>query len=128
MAEKSLVEYAFDVLSSRNEQVKFRVLFEEVAKLAGLDMADPSIKSKMSKLYTQLSLDGRFVTLTDNKWDLRANHKYEDVHIDMEDAYSDDYEADADKEEQELDKEERGEVSEELEDGSEEGSSEAEEM
>ena len=39
--------------------------------------------------YTNLSLDGRFVTLGENEWDLRSRQKYEKVHIDMNDVYSD---------------------------------------
>ena len=34
-------------------------------------------------------LDGRFVTLGENQWDLRVRHKYESVHIDMSEVYSD---------------------------------------
>jgi DNA-directed RNA polymerase delta subunit len=36
-------------------------------------------------------LDGRFVFLGDNLWDLRSRQTFDKVHIDMKDAYSDDY-------------------------------------
>ena len=34
-------------------------------------------------------MDGRFVNLGDNQWDLRTNQTYDKVHIDMNDVYSD---------------------------------------
>ena len=111
MAEKSLVEFAYDVLSGTKDSIKFRDLFEKVAALAGVDMSKPEVKAMMSRLYTQLSLDGRFVTLTDNTWDLRSRHLFSEVHIDMEDAYSDDDETEVDLEEKALDDAERGESS-----------------
>ena len=63
----------------------------------------------MSSVYTQLSLDGRFIILTDNNWDLRSRHVYSQVHIDMDDAYSDDEGEEYDAEEAELLREELGE-------------------
>ena len=56
--------------------------------------------SHIGALYTDLTLDGRFVTLTDNTWDLRSRHTYDKVHIDVNDVYSAIEEADDDKEEQ----------------------------
>ena len=41
---------------------------------------------------TQLTLDGRFVTLGENVWDLRIRHTFDKVHIDMNEVYSDDEE------------------------------------
>ena len=71
----------------------------------------------MSKFYTQLSLDGRFITLTDNFWDLRSRHKFEQVHLDMIDAYSDE-DDEIDEEEEELLRQELGEQEEEKEEES----------
>ena len=48
-------------------------------------------------------LDGRFVTLGENEWDLRVRHKFEKVHIDMSEVYSDveTYDEDSEEEEEE---------------------------
>ena len=51
-------------------------------------------------------------TLTDNFWDLRSRHVFEQVHLDMIDAYSDD-EFEEDEEEKKLIQEELGETIEE---------------
>ena len=114
---KSLLDYGFDVLSASNEPVKFIDLFNKTVELSGLELSENDKKSKMSKFYTQLSLDGRFITLTDNFWDLRSRHIFEQVHLDMIDAYSDE-EDEIDEEEEELLRQELGEQVEEKEEES----------
>lgn len=109
MQEKSLLDYGYDVLTGKNEPVKFIDLFNEVISTSGLELTDDEKKGRMSKFYTQLSLDGRFITLTDNYWDLRSRHVFEQVHLDMIDAYSDEDE-EIDEEEEKLLKEELGET------------------
>lgn len=112
MNEKSLLDYGFDVLSASKDPLKFVDLFNAAVKASGIELADSDVRVRMSRFYTQLSLDGRFVTLTDNFWDLRSRHVFEQVHLDMIDAYSDEDE-EVDEEERKLLAEELGEVEEE---------------
>ena len=42
--------------------------------------------------YTNITLDGRFITVGENACDLRSRHKFSDVHIDMNDIYADEEE------------------------------------
>ena len=114
MNEKSLLDYGFDVLAASKEPVKFIDLFNKALELSGLELSEAELKVRMSKFYTQLSLDGRFITLTDNFWDLRSRHVFEQVHLDMIDAYSDE-DDDIDEEEEELLRQELGEQEEESE-------------
>ena len=115
--EKSLLDYGFDVLSASKEPVKFIDLFKKSIELSGLELSEAELKVRMSKFYTQLSLDGRFITLTDNFWDLRSRHVFEKVHLDMIDAYSDEDE-EVDEEEEKLLRQELGEQEEEVEEES----------
>ena len=117
MNNKSLLDYGFDVLSASSEPVKFIDLFNKAVELSGLELSESERKARMSKFYTQLSLDGRFITLTDNFWDLRSRHKFEQVHLDMIDAYSDE-DDEIDEEEEELLRQELGEQVEEKEEES----------
>ena len=117
MNEKSLIDYGYDVLSASKDPIKFIDLFNKVVELSGLELSDADLKSRMSKFYTQLSLDERFITLTDNYWDLRSRHVFEQVHLDMIDAYSDE-DDEVDEEEEELLRQELGEAEEEREDES----------
>ncbi len=119
MNEKSLIDFGFDVLNASKDPIKFIDLFNEAVKLSGLELSEQEKKVKMSKFYTQLSLDGRFITLTDNFWDLRSRHVFEQVHLDMIDAYSDE-EDEVDEEEEKLLRQELGEQIEEPEEESDE--------
>lgn len=109
MNEKSLLDYGYDVLSASKDPMKFVDLFNAAVKASGIEIPENQLRVRMSKFYTQLSLDGRFITLTDNFWDLRSRHVFEQVHLDMIDAYSDD-EGEDDEEERKLLAEELGEV------------------
>lgn len=119
MNEKSLIDFGFDVLNASKDPIKFIDLFNESIKLSGLELSESEKKIRMSKFYTQLSLDGRFITLTDNFWDLRSRHVFEQVHLDMIDAYSDE-EDEVDEEEEKLLRQELGEQVEEPEEESDE--------
>ena len=94
---KSLLDYAYDYVSRSKEQVSFKDLWAYVVKEAGLD--EETAARKVSSFYTNLMLDGRFVTLGENQWDLRSRHTFDKVHIDMKDVYSDVEAEDEDSEE-----------------------------
>ena len=85
--EKSLLDHAFDYISSQKEPVPFPKIWEYVVSAAGL--SEEEANAKVSRFYTNLMLDGRFVTLGENLWDLRSSHTFDKVHIDMKDVYSD---------------------------------------
>lgn len=84
---ESMVDVAYSVLKEKGEIIKFSDLFNEVA--SRLELTDAEKADNISNFYTGLSLDGRFVNLGDNEWDLRVNQTYDKVHIDMNDVYSD---------------------------------------
>lgn len=94
---KSLLDHAYDFISHSKEQVAFKDLWAYVSKEAGLD--EETALKRVSSFYTNLMLDGRFVTLGENCWDLRSRHTFDKVHIDMKDVYSDVEAADDDTEE-----------------------------
>ena len=100
--EKSLLDYAYDLISKQKEAIPFDKIWEYVVSAAGL--SEEEAKVKVSRFYTNLMLDGRFVTLGENLWDLRSSHTFDKVHIDMKDVYSD-VEAIDDDDEEELEEE-----------------------
>ena len=83
---KSLIDIAYDLVSERGQAVSLVEIWDYVCKEAGLDKE--TADAKVGRFYTNLMLDGRFVNLGDNNWDLRTRHKYEKYHIDMKDAYT----------------------------------------
>ena len=95
---KSLLDYAYDFVSHSKGEVSFKDLWAYVCKEVGL--SDEEALRKVSSFYTNLMLDGRFVTLGENMWDLRSRHTFDKVHIDMKDVYSDVETSDDDEEEE----------------------------
>lgn len=125
---KSLLDHAFDLVSKSKEPISFQDIWAYVTKESGL--SEEEANAKVSRFYTNLLLDGRFVTLGDNLWDLRSRHTFDKVHIDMQDVYSDVETMDHDSEEESEDEVEYEESKEESEEDSEEESesSESEEL
>ena len=100
---RSLLDLAYDYVSQSKGQVSFKDLWAYVVEKAGLD--EETAARRVSSFYTNLMLDGRFVTLGENQWDLRSSHTFDKVHIYMKDVYSDVETSDDDEEEDEEDKE-----------------------
>lgn len=84
---ESMVDVAYSYLKEINKKVKFNDLFNVISERIGF--SEDEKENLISNFYTNLSLDGRFVTLGNNEWDLRSNQTYDKVHIDMNDIYTD---------------------------------------
>ena len=91
---KSLVDVAYDILSGHDKPIKFKDLYDEVAPEAGL--LDDRKAALISNFFTNLSLDGRFVALKNNEWDLRSRQTFDKVHVDLNAIYEDIEEGDKD--------------------------------
>lgn len=89
---KSMVDVAYDLMSKKKKAINFYKLWKEVCEIKGL--SDEDCEEKESLFYTNLTLDGRFITTGENNWDLRTRHKFSEVHIDMNDVYADEEESD----------------------------------
>lgn len=108
---KSLIEYAYEFVSKHKESVNFKEIWEYVKKEAGL--SEEQANAKVGQFFTNMMLDGRFITLGENEWDLRERHVFDKVHIDMRDVYSDVQTSDDDIEEKDEEEEEYNKVFEE---------------
>lgn len=100
---ESKTDIAYRIMSKKKKERNFYDLWEDVkAELA--KVVDPeeleNIEDDISFFYTNLTLDGRFVNVGDNKWNLRERVTFDKVHIDMNDIYAEeDEEEDSDDEE-----------------------------
>lgn len=112
---KSLIELAYELVSQSESSVNFSKIWEYVKEKSG--MSEEEAAKKAGQFFTNMMLDGRFVTLGENEWDLRERHTFDKVHIDMRDVYSDVQTSDDDSEEEE-EEEEYNKVFEEKEDDS----------
>lgn len=84
---KSMLDVAYEIACENNGPISFKDLVNEVA--SRLAMNEEELNKRISRFYTNLSLDGRFVTLGENVWDLRNRHTFDKVKIDMKDVYKD---------------------------------------
>ncbi len=64
---RSLLDLAYDYVSQSKGQVSFKDLWAYVVEKAGLD--EETAARRVSSFYTNLMLDGRFVTLGENQCD-----------------------------------------------------------
>ena len=74
---KSMTDVAYDLLSSKKRTIPFSKLWEDVSKTCGVSV------DYIAQFYSDLTLDSRFVSLKDNKWDLTERRKFEESHIDL---------------------------------------------
>lgn len=92
---ESKTDIAYRLMSKRKKERSFYDLWEDVkaelAKLYGEESVE-NIDEDISFFYTNLTLDGRFVNVGDNKWNLRERVTFDKVHIDMNDIYVEDEE------------------------------------
>jgi DNA-directed RNA polymerase, delta subunit len=94
MSTQSMTDIAYGVLESTNEAMSFKDLWEHVNNAIQFE---PSVAAKkISLFYTNLSLDGRFVALKDNRWELKERLKFEESHIDTSAIEIDDSDLDDD--------------------------------
>ena len=87
---QSRTDIAYEIVKANKGGVSFDYLWNEVCQKLGLNVSER--EELISPFYTDISLDGRFITLGDNVWDLRENNSFDKVHIDMNDIYTDDEE------------------------------------
>ena len=88
--QSSMVDVAFDLMTKKKKPVDFYKLWQEVSEIKGFNQEDKD--ENESLFYTNITLDGRFITVGENRWDLRSRQKFDEVHIDMNDIYADDEE------------------------------------
>lgn len=70
LSEMSLLEIAYELLVEKKQPVVFKELMAEISKLQGLP--DEEINKRISQFYTDLNVDGRFTSLGENRWGLKA--------------------------------------------------------
>lgn len=95
MSGKSMTDVAYDILSSKKRAIQFIKLWEDVSKTCGCNV------DQVSQFYSDLTLDSRFASLKENKWDLKERRKFAESHVDISKIELDDDESDEDNEDSE---------------------------
>ena len=100
MAKSPMAEASVEILEEAKRELSFQELFDKVIVKLGLDEATAT--KRIAKMYSDLTLDKRFISLPENKWDLRKRHKLDDVLVSTEDIIIEDEEEFDDEEEIEI--------------------------
>jgi len=72
--EMPLTEIAYLYISTLKRPVSFNKLVDIVFNMADIS---ENKEEKMGQFYTDLTVDGRFVTFSNGSWDLRYRHRFE---------------------------------------------------
>lgn len=91
-----MIDIAYDVLNENKDAVLFIDLWNEVSTKKGL--TDAQKEDAIAQFYTDLSLDGRFITMEDNKWDLKKRHRLDELKSINIDEFLDDEDEDIEEE------------------------------
>ena len=85
VGKESMTDMAYEILKGQKKAMLFYDLWEKVIEKLAIS---PELEETLiSHFYTNVTIDGRFVNVGDNKWDLRERVPYEKVHIDMNEIY-----------------------------------------
>ena len=71
------VDIAYDYLKQQNHSVSFKELWKIVVESLHFD--ENTAAHKISRFYTDLTMDGRFASLENNEWDLKTHTRYEEI-------------------------------------------------
>ena len=76
-SELSMVEVAHPILAHDGEALAFVDLTNEIQQYLG--KSDEEIRERLAQFYTDLNVDGSFISLGDNTWGLRAWYPFESI-------------------------------------------------
>ena len=102
MKQGSMIDEAYLILKEEGKELPFATLWARVREK--LDINDEEAAERIGFFYSDLSLSGKIVPLSNNNWDLRSRHLYEAVHIDVKDIYVEVEESDGDSVDEEENK------------------------
>jgi len=75
--ELSMIEVARAILNQKGDVMGFADLTNEIQQFLG--KSDEEIRGRLPQFYTDLNIDGSFISLGDNLWGLRSWYPYESI-------------------------------------------------
>ncbi|MDP4170123.1 MAG: DNA-directed RNA polymerase subunit delta [Bacillota bacterium] len=70
LKELSFIEMAYESLKDRKQAISFNEMMQEIAD--AVELSDEVVRSRIAQFYTDLNIDGRFLSLGENRWGLRV--------------------------------------------------------
>lgn len=75
--ELSLIEVAHAILENHGDIVDFEELLHAIQEYLGLD--NTKLDERKIRFYTDINIDGRFISLGDNRWGLRVWYAVDEI-------------------------------------------------
>lgn len=79
--ELAMINVAKAVLDNVHDLMHFNDLLAEVSEF--LEMSDEDIEKEMGQFYTDLNIDGRFISLGENRWGLREWYPVDSINEEL---------------------------------------------
>ncbi|WNF37260.1 DNA-directed RNA polymerase subunit delta [Bacillaceae bacterium IKA-2] len=76
LKEMPMIEITYELMKTEKQTFLFKDLIKRVAKLKGMNESE--VTDRISYLYTDLNIDGRFISLGENRWGLRTWYPYDE--------------------------------------------------
>lgn len=86
--ELSMIEVAFAILEESGEVYEFNDLLATIQDY--LNMSEAELEARMARFYTDLNIDGRFISLGENRWGLRAWYAIDSIDEEIINSIDDD--------------------------------------
>ena len=75
--ELSMIEVAHAILEQKGSIIDFTELLVTIQEYLGLN--DSALETRMTRFYTDINIDGRFISLGDNRWGLRVWYAIDEI-------------------------------------------------
>ncbi|RKL67974.1 DNA-directed RNA polymerase subunit delta [Salipaludibacillus neizhouensis] len=84
ISEMSMLEVGYELLAEQKSPEEYHGLLKRVGDIKNLN--DELLTNRISHLYTEMSVDGRFVNIGDNRWGLRSWYPFDQTEEELSQA------------------------------------------
>lgn len=84
LKQMSLVELAYEIFRDSKTPITFSELIDEMVRLQGIQKSD--LDDRLAQFYTDLNIDGRFISLGDQRWGLRGWYPVDQIEEEVQPA------------------------------------------
>lgn len=79
LRQHSYVNLVIELLVESGASIAFKSIVNQLSEMLELELTDEDV----AQLYTDLTVDGRCIPLSDGSFDLKERHKFEDFQVEL---------------------------------------------
>jgi DNA-directed RNA polymerase subunit delta len=80
--EMSMVDLALEILKSAKQPLPFQDIVDQLREIK--ELPEEEIEERIARFYTNMNLDGRFISVGENHWGLRNWYPFDQKEEDIE--------------------------------------------